>query len=317
MIRCLALLVLLFPGIVVAQNFPAKPIRIVVPFGPGGVADIITRTLAPKLAEGLGQQVLIENKPSAGGIIAAESVARADPDGHTLLLLNNGNAVSSALFKSLPYDPVNDFATVSTVGRFGIVIVTDPASPLKTVQDLVAAAKASPGKLNFATIGIGSTQHLSAELFRSTTGIDVQVIPYKATPEVFAALKTRDAAVAFEFLTPVLGQLKGGNLRAIAVTSANRSPVLPDVPTAIESGLAGFDVSSWNGLAVPAKTPRATVTRLNQEVVKAIAAPDVQKRLLELGVEGRTSTPEEFRDFFIAESKRWSRVVEAAKIEKR
>ena len=316
-LRIFTLLAVLLPTLACAQGFPSKPVRIVVPFGPGGVADIVTRTLAPKLSEGLGQPVLIENKPSAGGILAAEAVARAEPDGHTLLLLNNGNAVSSALFKSLPYDPVNDFAMVSTVGRFGLVIVTDPASPAKSLQDLVAAAKAAPGTMNIGTIGLGSTQHLGAELFRSSAGVNLQIIPYKATPEVFAALKNRDAHAAFEFLTPVLGQIRGGSLRALAVTSASRSPVLPEVPTAIESGLAGFDVSSWNGLAVPAKTPRAAVARLHQEVLKAVAAPEVQKRLLELGVEGRTSTPEEFRDFFIAESRRWSRVVEAARIEKR
>jgi len=307
----------LVPAATLAQGFPSKSVRIVVPFAPGGVADIVARTVAPKLSEGLGQPVLIENRPGAGGILAAEAVARAEPDGHTLLLVNNGTAVSAALFKALPYDAVNDFAMVSSISHFGLVIVTDPASPAKTVQDLIAAAKASPGAMNLGTIGIGSTQNLAAELFRSTAGINLQIIPYKATPEVFAALKNRDAHAAFEFLAPVLGQIRAGSLRALAVTSAKRSSVLPDVPTAIESGLAGFDVSSWNGLAVPAKTPRAAIARLHQETVKAVAAPEVQKRLLDLGVEGRSSTPEELREFFLSESRRWARVVEAAKIEKR
>jgi tripartite-type tricarboxylate transporter receptor subunit TctC len=299
-----------------AQGFPTKPIRIVVPFGPGGVADIVARSVAPKLAEGLGQPVLIENKPSAGGILAAETVAHAEADGHTLLLISNGNAVSSALFKSLPYDAANDFAMISTIGYFGLAIVTDAASPYQSLQDLVAAAKASPGKLNFATIGIGSTQHLSAELFRARAGIDVQVVNYKATGEVLAAVKSRQVQAGFEILTPVLGQLRSGALRALAVTTAKRYPGLPQVPTAIESGIAGYDVASWNGLAAPAKTPRAVIERLAQETAKAVATPEVQKRLSELGVEPRASTPDELREFFISESKRWGKVVEAAKIPK-
>jgi tripartite-type tricarboxylate transporter receptor subunit TctC len=284
------------PFAVQAQGFPAKPIRIIVPFGPGGVADIVARSIAPKMAEGLGQAVVIENKPSAGGILAAETVAHAEPDGHTLLLISNGNAVSSALFKSLPYDAA--------------------ASPYQSLKDLVAAAKASPGKLNFATIGIGSTQHLSAELFRARAGIDVQVINYKASGEVLAAVKSHQVQAGFEILTPVLGQLRSGALRALAVTTAKRYPGLPQVPTAIESGIADYDVASWNGLAAPAKTPRAVIERLAQETAKAVAAPEVQKRLSELGVEPRASTPAELREFFVSESKRWGKVVEGAKIPK-
>jgi tripartite-type tricarboxylate transporter receptor subunit TctC len=304
------------PFAVQAQGFPAKPIRIIVPFGPGGVADIVARSIAPKMAEGLGQAVVIENKPSAGGILAAETVAHAEPDGHTLLLISNGNAVSSALFKSLPYDAANDFAMISTIGYFGLAIVTDAASPYQSLKDLVAAAKASPGKLNFATIGIGSTQHLSAELFRARAGIDVQVINYKASGEVLAAVKSHQVQAGFEILTPVLGQLRSGALRALAVTTAKRYPGLPQVPTAIESGIADYDVASWNGLAAPAKTPRAVIERLAQETAKAVAAPEVQKRLSELGVEPRASTPAELREFFVSESKRWGKVVEGAKIPK-
>jgi tripartite-type tricarboxylate transporter receptor subunit TctC len=300
-----------------AQTFPAKPVRIVVPFGPGGVADIVARTVAPKLTEGLGQQVVIENKPSAGGIVAAEAVARAEPDGHTLLLISNGNAVSSALFKSLPYDPLNDFAMISTMGFFGLVVVTDAKSPARTLQEAIALAKASPGKLNIGTIGLGSTQNLAAELFRSTAGVDMQIIPYKATPEVFAAMKQHDAHIAFEILAPVMGQLRAGSLRALAVTTGKRFPGLPEVPTAIESGLAGYDVSSWNGLAAPAKTPPAAIERMQREVARALAAADLQQRLLEIGVEARASTPAELRELFVSESRRWTRVIEAANIPKR
>ena len=309
-------LLLLFPLVALAQGYPTKPVRIVLPFGPGGIADITTRTIAPKLSDGLGQQVVVENMPGAGGIRAAETVARAEPDGHTLLLLTNGNAVSQALFKSLPYDPVNDFAMISTVGYFSMVIVTRPESSAKTLQEAIAMAKANPGKMNIGTITPGGTQHLAGELFRSTAGIDALVVPHKTTGEVIVAARNGNVDLAVDFIAPLLANIKSGALRALAVTAGKRFPGLPDVPTAIEAGVAGYDVASWNAMAAPAKTPRAVVDRVNAELRKAIAAPDVQKRFEELGVEGRTSTPEQLRDFFIAESKRWSRVVETAKIPK-
>jgi tripartite-type tricarboxylate transporter receptor subunit TctC len=298
------------------QAYPTKPIRIVIPFGPGGVADITARTVAPEISKGLGQQLVIENKPSAGGAVAGQDVARSAPDGYTLLLINNGTAVSKALFKSLPYDPERDFEMISTIGFFPLVIMTDAKSGLKSVQDLVAEARKNPGKLNAGTIGIGSTQNLAAELFKSVTGTNLQIIPYKATGEVVTAAKSGDAAVIFEFLAPMTSHIKSGNLRPLAITVAKRFPTLPDVPTAIEGGIAGYDVASWNGLAAPAKTPRAVIDRIHQVVVKAVASPDVQKRLADLGVEGRTSTPEELRKFFAAEAQRWSKVVETAKIPK-
>jgi tripartite-type tricarboxylate transporter receptor subunit TctC len=309
-------LLLLFPFVALAQTYPTKPVRIVLPFGPGGIADITTRTIAPKLSEALGQQVLVENMPGAGGIRAAETVARAEPDGHTLLLLTNGNAVSQALFKSLPYDPVNDFAMISTVGYFSMVIVTRPESGAKTLQEAIAMAKANPGKMNIGTITPGGTQHLAGELFRSTAGIDALVVPHKTTGEVIIAARNGNVDLAVDFIAPLLPNIKSGALRALAVTAGKRFPGLPDVPTAIEAGVGGYDVASWNAMAAPAKTPRAVVERVNAELRKAIAAPDVQKRFEELGVDGRTSTPEQLREFFIAESKRWSRVVESAKIPK-
>jgi len=309
-------LLLLLPLVALAQGYPTKPVRIVLPFGPGGIADITTRTIAPKLSDGLGQQVVVENMPGAGGIRAAEMVARAEPDGHTLLLLTNGNAVSQALFKSLPYDPVNDFAMISTVGYFSMVIVTRPESSAKTLQEAIAMAKANPGKMNIGTITPGGTQHLAGELFRSTAGIDALVVPHKTTGEVIVAARNGNVDLAVDFIAPLLANIKSGALRALAVTAGKRFPGLPDVPTAIEAGVAGYDVASWNAMAAPAKTPRAVVDRVNAELRKAIAAPDVQKRFEELGVEGRTSTPEQLREFFIAESKRWARVVETAKIPK-
>lgn len=305
-----------FSASVAAQPFPAKPIRLIVPFGPGGVADITARVVTPKMAEALGQQIVVENKPSAGGVVAGQEVARAAPDGYTLLLISNGTAVSKALFKSLPYEPERDFEAISTIGFFPLVIMTDPKSPFKNVQDLVSEAKKNPGKLNAGTIGIGSTQNLAAELFKSTTGTSFQIVPYKATGDVVTAAKNGDAAVIFEILAPMTSHIKSGSLRALAVTGAKRFPTLPDVPTAIEGGIAGYDVASWNGLAAPARTPRAVIDRLHQEVVKAIASADVQKRFSELGVEGRASSPEELKKFFAAESARWAKVVETAKIPK-
>ena len=299
-----------------AQSWPSKPIRVVLPFGPGGIADITMRTLAPKLTDGLGQQVVVENMPGAGGIRAAETVARAEPDGHTLLLLTNGNAVSQALFKSLPYDPVNDFAMISIVGYFSLVIVTNGDSKLKTMKEAIAYAKANPGKMNIGTITPGGTQHLAGELFRTSAGIDAVVIPHKTTGEVIAAVRSGNVDLGVDFIAPLLPQVKSGALRALGVSAGERFPGMPDVPTAIESGVAGYDVTSWNALAAPAKTPVAVINRIHQELVKALAQPDVQKRFEELGVDGRPSTPAELRAFFASESARWSKVVESAKIPK-
>jgi len=307
---------LIFPGLVLAQSYPTKPVRIVLPFGPGGVADITTRTIAPKLSESLGQQVVVENMPGAGGIRAAEAVARAEADGHTILLLTNGNAVSQALFKSLPYDPVNDFAMISTVGYFSLVIVTGSNSPHKTLRDAIAAAKANPGKMNIGTITPGGTQHLAGELFRSTAGIDALVVPHKTTGEVIVAVRNGNVDLGVDFIAPLISQVKSGQLRALAVSAGKRFPGLPDVPTVIEAGVPGYDVASWNALAAPAKTPAAVIQRVRAELVKALSAPDVQSRFAELGVEPRPSTPEELRAFFVSESQRWARVVEAAKIPK-
>jgi tripartite-type tricarboxylate transporter receptor subunit TctC len=309
------LLLLLFPALALAQ-YPSKPVRIVLPFGPGGIADITTRTIAPKLGDGLGQQVLVENTPGAGGIRAADAVAKAEPDGHTLLLLTNGNAVSQALFKSLPYDPLNDFSMISTVGFFSMVIVTRPESPAKTLQEAIALAKQNPGKMNIGTITPGGTQHLAGELFRSSAGIDALVVPHKTTGEVIIAARNGNVDLAVDFIAPLLPNIKSGALRPLAMTAAKRFPGLPDVPTAAEAGVPGYDVASWNAMAAPAKTPRAVIERVHAELVKALAHPDVQKRFAELGVEARSSSPGELRAFFISESQRWARVVESAKIPK-
>ena len=305
-----------FPVLAAAQAYPTKPIHIVLPFGPGGVADITTRTIAPRLGDALGQQIIVENMPSAGGIRASETVARAQPDGYTILLLTNGNAVSKALFKSLPYDPESDFAMISTVGFFSMVIVTGGNSPIKTLQEAIAQAKANPGKMNIGTITPGGTQHLAGELFRSMAGIDALVVPHKTTGEVVVNVRNGNVDLAVDFITPLLSGIKSGALRALAVTSGKRFPGLPEVPTANEAGVRGYDVASWNALAAPAKTPQPILDKIHDALVKALASPDVQKRFAELGVEGRSSTPEQLREFYASETKRWTKVVEAAKIPK-
>jgi len=315
-LRLLLAVLLAAPLVALAQAWPAKPIRIVLPFGPGGVADITTRTIAPKLGEALGQQIVVENMPSAGGIRASETVAKAEPDGYTLLLLTNGNAVSKALFNSLPYDPATDFAMISTVGFFSLVIVTNGDSPLKTLKDAIAKAKANAGKMNIGTITPGGTQHLAGELFRSMAGIDAVVIPHKTTGEVVIGVRNGNLDLGVDFIAPLLSQIKSGQLRALAVSAGKRFPGLADVPTVIEAGVPGYDVASWNALAAPAKTPQPVLEKVHQALVKALAAPDVQKRFAELGVEGRPSTPRELRDFYASEMQRWTKVVEAAKIPK-
>jgi len=300
----------------VAQTYPSRPVRLLVPFAAGGVADITARVVSQEMSTAMGQQVLVENRPSAGGIVASEAAAKADPDGYTLLFLTNGNAVSVSLFKSLPYDTVNDFAPVSTVGFFDLVVVVDSAAKIGSVRDLIAYSKANPNKLNIGTINPGSTQNLAAELFKSMSGVDAQVVPFKATPAVVTALKGNDVQAAFEILAPVLSQIKGGALRALAVTSDKRYAGLPDVPTVAESGVPGYQASSWNAVAAPAKTPRAVIERLNREVNAAVKAPEVRKRLGELGVEARGSTPEALRELLISEIAKWKAVIERAKIEK-
>ena len=299
-----------------AQSYPARAVKIVVPFGAGGVADITARVLAQKMSVAMGQQVIVENRPSAGGIVASDAVAKAEPDGYTLLLISNGNAVSASLFKSLPYDTVNDFAPVSTAGFFDIALIVNGDSKINTVSELIAVAKADPARFNIGTINIGSTQHLSAELFRSMANVEAPVIPFKGTPAVVTALRGNDVQAAFEILAPVISQIKSGSVKAIAVASDRRFPGLPDVPTVSEAGLPGYVASSWNGIAAPAKTPRAVIDRLSREINAAVAAPEVKQRLLDLGVVARGSTPEALKDLLVSEIAKWRTVIERAKIEK-
>ena len=299
-----------------AQVFPSKPIRIIVPFGAGGIADITARTVAQRMSETLGQQVIIDNRPGAGGIVAGEAVAKAEPDGHTLLLMSNGTAVSAGLFKSLPFDPVKDFAPVATLGFFDIALITGNESRHKSLAELIAYARANSGKLNIGTINVGSTQNLAGELFKSAAGIDAQIVPFKGTPALITALRGGEIEIAVEILGPVMPQISAKAVRVLAVMGEKRHDGLPDVPTVREAGIAGFNVASWNALAAPAKTPREVLARLNRETVAAVNTPAVRQRLKELGVDARAGSPEQLHELLVAEIKRWTDVIKHAKIEK-
>jgi tripartite-type tricarboxylate transporter receptor subunit TctC len=299
-----------------AQNFPVKPIRLLVPFGPGGVGDITARVVAQKIGVSLGQQIVVDNRPGAGGIVASEIVAKAAPDGYTLLLLNNAHAVSMSLFKSLPYNTLRDFAPISSIANFSIVLLVNTDSPIKSVKDFIATAKASPGKLNVGTIQIGATQHLSSELFKSMAGLDWVHVPYTNTGLLLGGLRGNSVQVAFEFIAPVVGQIKAGQLRALAVSTRTRFSGLPDVPTVQQAGLPGYEVISWNGFGAPAGTPKATIDRLNKAMVEALAAPDVKQRFAELAVDPRPDTPEGFRKLIASEITKWGKVIETARIPK-
>ncbi|MGH8634994.1 MAG: Bug family tripartite tricarboxylate transporter substrate binding protein [Burkholderiales bacterium] len=300
-----------------AQNYPARPVRLLVPFGPGGVGDITARVVAQKIGASLGQQIVVDNRPGAGGIVASEIVAKAAPDGYTLLLLNNAHAVSMSLFKSLPYDTMRDFAPVSSIATFSIVLLVNADSPIKSVKDFIATAKASPGKLNVGTIQIGATQHLSSELFKSMAGINLVHVPFSNTGAVLTGLRGGSVQVVFEFIAPVVGLVKAGSVRALAVSTRTRFAGLPDVPTVQEAGVPGYEVMSWNGLAAPTGTPKAVINRLNQAVTEALALPDVKQRFQELAVDTRPDTPEGFRKLVASEIVKWGKVITDANIPRR
>jgi tripartite-type tricarboxylate transporter receptor subunit TctC len=287
-----------------------------VPFAPGGIADLTARTVAREMASQLGQSVIVDNRPSAGAIVGTQLVARAEPDGHTLLLMSNANAVSAGLFRQLPFDVQRDFAPVTTLGFFDLALFVAADSPLRTVDHLLTRSRAQPGKLTFGTIATGSTQNLAAEYFKSQAGIDVVIVPYRGTPAVITALRAGEIDVGFEILGPMLGQVQGKVLRALAVTSDQRFAGLPEVPTVRESGLASYSVASWNALAAPARTPRDVIERVRRAALQALALPAVQAQLQSLGVRAQASTPEQMRQLLDTEIKRWSDVIVRARIER-
>src|SRR5262245_24531873 len=278
-----------------AQDYPSQPIRIIVPFGPGGGSDIVTRIIGDSVQKKLGQPVVIENKPGAGGTIGNELVSRAAPDGYTIGIMTAGQIIAAAMTKQMRYDTLTAFEPIAQVGTAGLIIVTRADYSSNTAKDLVEAAKANPGKLVFASPGFGATQHLSAELFKQTANVNMLHVPFRTSPEAITALLGKQVDVLFDTVPAVLGQIQGGQLKAIAITGKDRFPAVPDVPPAIESGvLPGYDVTTWYGFFGPKGMPPAVVAKLNRAFVETIAEPEVRERLTKAGVVVKGSTPEEF-----------------------
>jgi tripartite-type tricarboxylate transporter receptor subunit TctC len=298
-----------------AGRFPERPISLLVPFAPGGIADLTARAVAEQMGRSLGQPVVVENKPSAGSIVASQAVATARPDGHTLLLMSNGHAVSVSLFKKLPYDPQKDFAPISLLGSFDLGLFVPANSRFNSLAELIAHAKAHPGKLNIGTIAVGSTQHLAAKLFETLAGIDAVVVPYRGSPAVLTALRASELDLALEITGPMMSHLTAGAVRALAVSSDRRNPALPDVPTVQQAGVAGYNVASWNALAAPAGTPPEVVALLQRAVREALATAAVQDKLGRIGMRLSASSPAELQTLLASEIRRWGEVIRKAKIE--
>jgi tripartite-type tricarboxylate transporter receptor subunit TctC len=293
-----------------AQAWPSKPIKWVVPFAPGGTTDILARTVGEKLAVALGQPVIIENKPGAGGGVGAEYTAKAAPDGYTIMGGTiSTHAINASLYKDLPYDPVKDFVAITLIARVPNMLVVNTAVPAKDVKELIALLKANPNKYSFASSGNGTSQHLSGELFKSMSGTEMQHIPYKGSPPALQDVMGGQVTMTFDNITTAWTLAKAGKLRALAVTTAKRSSIAPDVPTLAESGLPGFEVGSWQGVFAPAGTPPAIVKRLNAEIVKALNLPDVREKLGALGAEIVADSPEEFSALVKSEVVKWADVV--------
>jgi tripartite-type tricarboxylate transporter receptor subunit TctC len=297
-------------------RYPSKAVRIVLPFAAGGVADITARVVAERLGVKLGGRFYVENQPGAGGIAAARTVISSSPDGLTLALLSNGTAISVSLFNNLPFDPLKDFAPISSLGFFDFVFATNADSQFKTLADFIAAAKAKPGSLNVGTINVGSTQNLSAELLKTVADLDFVIIPHRATPEVLVSTMQGNLALMIDSYSSMKGNLADGKIRALAATGPARSESTPDIPTVRESGVADYDVVSWNALFAPAGTPLEIVKTLNQALREILAEPEVKKRLLELGIEARASAPEEISARLKSDIDKWRKVIEKAGIQK-
>jgi tripartite-type tricarboxylate transporter receptor subunit TctC len=293
-----------------AAAYPDKPIRFVVPFPPGGGTDTLSRSLAQKMADALGQSITIDNRPGAGGNIGADIAAKSAPDGYTIFMGQTSNlAVNPTLYSKLPFDPVRDFAPITLVTDTPLVIVVAQGSPIKNVRDLIALARARPGSINFASPGNGTVGHLSGEMFKREAGVEMMHIPYKGAAPALTDLIGGRVNVYFASAPAAMGQIKGGTIRAIAVTSRKRSPALPDVPTVAESGLPGFGASSWYGILAPAGTPKDIISKLNAAAVKVMQQPELKERMVAEGGEPIGDTPEQFAAFIKSEIAKWAKVV--------
>jgi len=298
-----------------ADAFPTKPIRIVVPFPPGGPADVLARTVGDRIAVALGQPVVVDNRPGAGGNIGMELVAKAAPDGHTLALAPAGNlTVNPSLYRNVPYDVGRDFAPVTVIAAVPNVLVVNPQVPAKDLAELIAYAKANPGKLNYSSPGPGSGAHLAGELLKSSAGIDIVHVPYSGIAPAVTAVIAGDVQLMFAGAPSALPQVAGGKLRALAVASPMRIASAPALPTLSEAGLPGFDVTSWYSIVAPAATPPAVVERLQKEIARALTSPDVKAKLTGIGAEPIANTPEEFAAMIRVETAKWSKIVKDANI---
>jgi tripartite-type tricarboxylate transporter receptor subunit TctC len=292
-----------------APGFPARPIRIVVPSTPAGASDFLARLIGPRLTEAWHQQVVVDNRPGAGGIIGSEIVSHATPDGHTLLIVATGYAVNPFLYSKLPYDTVKDFAPVTVLVSTTHVLVAHPSLPAASIKELLSIAKASPGRLTYGHSGTGTGGHLSVELFKKMAGLDMVGVPYKGAGAATAAVLSGQVQMLFTQVAPALPHVRAGKLRALATTSLTRSPELPDVPTLAESGLPGFQVDAWLGMLAPGKTPPGVIAKLQAEIAKILHAPDVKSRLAVLGFEPVGNTPAQFAAFIRSEMEKWSKLI--------
>jgi tripartite-type tricarboxylate transporter receptor subunit TctC len=300
---------MVFSALPARADYPEKPVRVILPFGPGGIADVTMRLVAGNLSERLGQQFVIENKPGAGAINAAMAAKSSPPDGYTLLLNGNGSALSVSLFKSLPHDIVKDFSTISVLAQFDMLLVTKSGGEYGTVAKLVEAARARPGKLNFGTVAAGSTQNLAAEMFKVVTGIDAAVVTFRTSPDLVTALMRGDVDVGFDYLAAFASALSDKNLKMIAAGGEKRSPLTPDTPTVVESGWPEYVVTSWNGVSAPVGTPKEIITKLNREINDVLKLPIVQQRSIQLGMEAVGSTPEGMAKRMQEDIVRWRAVI--------
>ncbi len=311
-----AVFAILGGGALAAADYPTKPVRVFVPYGPGGVGDLTMRLLADKLGEQLKQQFVIENRPGAGGIASATQVLRAPADGYTLGEIGNGQAISASLFNKLPFDVLKDFTSISVAASFEMLLAVPGNSPYKSLKDVVDAAKKSPGKLNLGAINPGSTQNLSAHLFQQVTGAEFTVVTYRTTPELVTALLRGDVDLGLDYYAGFIGEIAGGKLRIVATSGEERDPLLKDIPTAKEGGFPQYVVTSWNGVAGPAGLPDKIVQILNLQINRALAAPDLQEKARGLGIEARASTPQQMHDRMAADVAKWRDVIDKAGIPK-
>jgi tripartite-type tricarboxylate transporter receptor subunit TctC len=313
-VQAAAVLVVAYAGAAMAQTWPARPISLVVPFPPGGTTDVLARAVGQELSKSLGQPIIVENKPGAGATLGATQVAKAQPDGYTLLMGAVHHTIATSVYKKLPYDFGKDFAPITTVALVPNVLVVNPGVPAKSVQELIALAKASPGKLAYGSNGQGTLQHLIGAQFGSQAGVQILHVPYKGSGPLVNDLLGGQVSMSFDTITPVLGHIKAGKLKALAVTTNKRSPTLPEVPTLDESGLKGFNMGTWFGLLAPAATPKEIVTRLNTEVVRIINTPDFRKRLEEIGAEAVGNTGDQMAQQISDDTAKYAKLVRDEKV---